>query len=235
MRGSKLLLATGTLLVAALAHAGTKVQLNVVPVEGVCNTTPTPHVCLNKPDATPGACSAGTCLNGHAGTCTVDNDCKFTCTTDADCNVGTVSASSKLSFDGKLNLKGVLKGITDSTGAPVTTDLTPGTADDRVVKLCFIPFINGAQGPNVCTYLKVEVKKGTAKLAVNGSTVPGLSMCPLGHCALMVSGGGLYSKVDDPVNDCPGDNSGAAIATRLNDLTCESGGFLGINGFQREV
>src|SRR5262245_48298576 len=100
------LLGCALLLLAAGAHAGTKVQLNIVP---------TPPDCYVGP---------GFCQNVVAS-CGVDN---------SECALATMSPKSKFKLDGKRHLKVKVKGVTDVAGATITTGPAETATDNLVLK-----------------------------------------------------------------------------------------------------
>jgi hypothetical protein len=175
---------------------------------------PTPPDCFLGPNF---------CLNVDLG-CAIDN---------SDCALGTVSSKSKVKMKGTLELKAKIKGVTDGTGALMTTGPAENAVDNLVLKISLsaCPVDTGA--PPICddlsnVYLKVPLTDGKAKLMIDLAPVlalpAGTPINVLGVALLGVPGGG----------NCLGTNSTADITTRLNDATCETGIVRGVGGVLTE-
>ncbi len=178
---------------------------------------------MRRPDCFTGP---GFCLNVPLS-CSFDN---------SECALATLSAKgSKLSLDGKLQLKASVKGVTDGTGTLMTTGPAVTATDNLVLKVVVSTCPVDTGSPPICddptdVYVKlVLTKKGKGKLKVDLGPVlalpPGSPFAVLG-AALVVPGG-------NP-GDCAGDNSASAITTRLNDATCSSGIVRGVAGMVRQ-
>ena len=79
-----------------------------------------------------------------------------------------VSASSKISLDGKLALKGTIKGVKDNSGALVTTGVE-GSSDNFILKLGLNQCLVDTGAPPLCDdqttiYVKVALSNGTGKI-----------------------------------------------------------------------
>ena len=206
MHSRRVLLACGVVLLGIPALAGTKAQMNIVPVPG-------------------GTCTTGTCGNG-----------KTPCTGDADCNIGSMSgsdglkgAASKIQFDGHLKLGGSFKKITNGAGAAVTTDQIIGTDDDYLLRVCIA--INTTTTPNTaCIYLKVDVKKGNGKIKFDGSSFAGFF--PAGT-PVRFDGAAFFAPPANEHTACPGDNSNIVTQVYTGpQAACENGGELAVGGIQ---
>jgi hypothetical protein len=195
------------LLLPTLAWAGgTGVRMTLVPVPAVCG-------------------SGATCRNGKPGACTVD----------VDCDVGMLAPRSKLSFSGKkLKVTASLSGVTDASGALVTTDGVSGSSDDYILTMhatiCDWADVLGCTPTEILTggvSLKVDLGKGKGKLKVDLSGL--LSGLPDG-LALAVHGAELRLPPTNPAS-CPGDNSSAGLSSRVNVAACQTGALVGMGGF----
>lgn len=199
--------AAGILLLGTSAFAGSKVQMNIVP---------TPPDCFAGP---------GFCQNVSAG-CGFDN---------ADCALATMSPKSKVKIDGKLKLKASVSGVTDVTGALMTTGPAETASDNLVLRVTLSQCGVDLASPPLCdeptnVYLKVVLTEGKGKLNLELGTVfsePVGSPFAVLSVALVVQSTGL--------GDCPGTNSPADISARLNDATCDVGIPRGVGGFVREL
>jgi len=205
MRTRWLLLVSTVLGLGAPVLAGTKVSMNIVPAPPDCFAGP------------------GFCLNVGAG-CFVDN---------SDCALATLSSKSKVTLDGKRKLKVAIKGVTDVTGALMTTGPAEATDGNPVLKLALslCPVDTGA--PPICdditaVYLKVVLTGGQAKLALDLapvlSTTVGQPVAVLGVSLLEAPTAG----------SCLGTNSTVDITTRLNDASCDIGIVRGVGGILAE-
>jgi hypothetical protein len=202
---SLLLLAPLLLLPAAAWAGGTSVRMTLVPVPAVCGT-------------------GAVCRNGTPGVCTVD----------ADCNAGALAPKSKLSLGGKkLQVKVSLVGVTDASGALVTTDGVAGSPDDYILTLhatiCDWADLLGCSASEILTggvALKVDLVKGKAKLKVDLSGLLGGQPDGL---ALGIHGAQLQLPPTNP-GACPGDNSPTGLSARPNPTACETGALVGLGG-----
>ena len=201
MCSRSILFAAALLLWSTLALAGTKVQMNIVP---------TPPDCL----------VAGLfCLNVDAG-CGGDNN---------DCAPGTMSEKSKVKIKDTLQLKATIKGVTDGTGALMTTGPAEDADDNLVLKVALSTCPVDTASPPICDdpaniYLKVVLTNGKGKLTVDLAPVlllgAGSPVNVMGVALLGAAGGG----------NCLGSNSTADIAARINDGTCDSIIVRGVGG-----
>jgi len=187
------LIAGALLLCSAPTLAGTKVKMNIVPSPADCFVGP------------------GFCLN-VAGSCFAAN---------SECALGTLSDKSKLQLKSDLSLKVKIKGVTDVSGALMTTGPAETAVDNLVLKLAFstCPVDTGA--PPICddptnVYLKLVLTNGAAKLQLSLASVLSLPVGSpvnfLGASVWAAPGGG----------NCLGDNTAPNITTRINDATCEA-------------
>ena len=198
-----------SLLVVAPALAGTKAQLNLVP---------------SAPDCFLGG---SVCLNNGAS-CVFDN---------TECALSAVSASSKISIDGKLALKGTIKGVKDNSGALVTTGVE-GSSDNFILKLSLNQCLVDTGAPPLCDdqttiYVKVALNNGIGKINVSLAPVFAGFATPVAiGDALMLAGGTLQSPAG--IGSCLGTNSATDLTARLNDATCETAGVYGVLGVLRE-
>ena len=186
-------------LLATGAYAGTKFQMNIVPTASDCFI-------------------GGNCLN-------VSSSCSDP-GGNSDCVLGTLSPKSMVKLDGKRHLKGTVKGVTDNTGALMTTGPAETATDNLVLKLSLTNCLGAVDSGSPCNsstpttsvYLKVVLTNGKGKLKVDLSTVAGLGAA---GAPIAVSGVSVLGAPGNP-GDCPGTNSATDVATRLNDATCES-------------
>jgi hypothetical protein len=187
------------LCVAPVASAGTKMATNL--------GTPVP------------VCVSGSCNNGKAGTCSVDQDC----------GVGEMSASSKWAMDGKLLMKGSVKKVLDSAHNLVNTDGVLGSGDDYIFAACLRTY-NG--GGDRCFYVHVELKNGNGKIALNAG--PLMGTFGLGT-AIQLLRATFYAPPTSP-GLCPGNNDATQPAFTSNQVgspskpDCETGGAVGVGG-----
>jgi hypothetical protein len=175
--------------------------------------------------ATPPDCFviAGGCLNVNLG-CGIDN---------SECALGTMSNKSKVKIKGTLELKAKIKGVTDGTGALMTTGPAEGAADNLVLKIALSTCPVDTATPPFCddpstVYLKVPLTEGKAGLIVDLAPVfslaAGTTINVLGVALLDAPGAFV----------CLGTNSTVDIMARLNDATCENGIIRGVGGLLTE-
>ena len=205
MRARPFVVASTLFLLTGGATAGTKVQMNIVP---------TPPDCFVGP---------GFCLNVAAG-CTIDN---------SECALGTMSSKSKVKLDGKRAVSASIKGVTDVAGALLTTGPAETALDNLVLKIVLSACPVDTGSPPICddatnVFLKVVLEEGKGSVK---TTLPDLGLLvgsPVG-----VLGVSLVVPGANP-GDCPGTNSTADIAARLNDATCDTGVVRGVAGIVLE-
>jgi hypothetical protein len=183
--------------------AGTKIQLNIIP---------------SPPDCYIG----GACLNSGASCFDVGGN--------SDCVVVGVSPKSKVSLDGKLQLKATLQGVVDNGGVLVTTGVE-GAIDNYVLQMGLQTCTQDAAEVPYCTaihdvYAKVVLENGKGKVKIDLKPVfPGYvvgTAFRVNHVALITPRG---------IGNCLGTNSTANLMARLNDATCNDGvGILGVGG-----
>jgi hypothetical protein len=145
-----------------------------------------------------------------------------------------MSAKSKVKIDGKLKLKAMISGVTDVTGALMTTGPAETATNNLVLRLILSECGVDLASPPLCdeptnVYLKVVLTGGKGKLGLELGTV---FAEPVGSPFAVLSVA-LVEQSAVP-GDCPGTNSPADITARLNDSTCDIGIPRGVGGFVRE-
>ena len=209
MKTASLLLGFAVLLLATVAGAGTKAQMTIVPSPADCFTGP------------------GFCMNVVSGCATLDN---------SDCVLGTMSPKSTFKINGKRHLKAKIKGVTDNTGALMTTGPAETATDNLVLKVTVSACPVDTGSPPICDdptgiYLKVVLTGGKGRLNLDLSTVAALG--PVGNPFALL-GVSLWGAPANP-GDCAGTNSPADVATRVNDSTCETSNVVrGVGGLIAE-
>lgn len=194
------------LLCSTQTLAGTKVKMNIVPSPADCFLGP--NACLNVPLS-----------------CSVDN---------SECALGTMSNKSKLLLKGDLSIKVKIKGVTDGSGALMTTGPAETAVDDLVLKLAFSTCPVDTGSPPLCddptnVYLKVVLTNGAAQLQLPLAPVLAL---PAGSPVNFL-GASLWAAPG--LGNCLGDNSTIDITARINDGTCEFSGIVrGVGGITTE-
>jgi hypothetical protein len=183
-------------LAAVPAFAGSKAQMNLIPRTPDCSID---GFCLNSGDACPDSSA------------------------NAACAPATVSPKSKVKLDGKLQLKGTIKGVTTIAGAPLTTGPADTATDNLILKvgLRLCPLDTGDLSQCASTqsvYVKVVLTGGLAKL--NVSLAPVFASLPVGSPVVM-TGLTLFTPVPFP-GPCLGGNASADLIARLNDPSCEA-------------
>lgn len=169
------------------------------------------------------ACLSGTCV-GTGATCAVDADCTACsiqleqCGSNADCGYGLVSPSSSVQITGTGQVKISAKGVKGPGGVPVTTDGIAGTADDYIVQVSTLGF-----PANTTLFLKLDLDQGNGKLTADIS-----GQFAAADAALIP----VVSLRRPPLvpADCPGTNSPADLASRGNDIDCDSGATIAVGG-----
>ncbi|HXC52277.1 MAG TPA: hypothetical protein VN634_15440 [Candidatus Limnocylindrales bacterium] len=159
----------------------------------------------------PLTCSAGACqVTGSA------------CTTNADCG-DVISSKSKGQIAGTGIGKFTVKGVVGAGGTPVTTDGIAGTDDDYVIGILALP----ADGDVRFSSLKLDLSNGA------GSVTGDLS-------SLFTAAGGPFAPIvvlTTPLPapaTCPGANSPAEIAARLDNNNCANGEQIGYGGISTD-
>jgi hypothetical protein len=186
----------GLALVVAVSptFAGTKISGSLAPVPADCNTGP-------------GFCKNG--LPGPPGDCGLDNSL---------CTGGT-TAKAKLSLSDKLLLKVKVSKLADNNGTLVTTDpLDP--LDDHILTISFDRCLVDNGVPSNCghplnVYVKLDLTNGKGKATVDLSLAladPSGTAIGLTGASVGVGGFNLAS--------CPGTNSAADVAARVDDADC---------------
>jgi hypothetical protein len=184
------------LLTGSSAVAGTSIKGNIAPVPADCNSGP------------------GFCKNGLPQTadCGLDN---------ANCP-GATQMKAKLKLKDKLELKVSIKKLSDNDGNLVSTDGTPDTADDHILKLSVNRCIVDNGAPSHCAnprsiYVKLEIAGGEANVTADLSQVFSLDAS---LSAIGITGASLAAAAANAV-DCDGTNAAADIAARVDDPDCE--------------
>lgn len=180
-----------------------------------------PRDCINYQ-----ACVSGFC-NSSGLSCSVDADCQTcnglatSCTTNADCNVGVPSAKSKFQMMGNGDFRVSLTGALDVTGQPLTTDQVLGSTDDFVLAVV----LASAPGLSIqhAVYFKTDFLDGKAKLA--GSTGSVLPATGTPFATYVGLSGPPYVPAD-----CPGTNSLADVAARVDLGACSTGAATALGG-----
>jgi len=175
--------------------AGTKIVGSLAPVPADCNTGP-------------GFCKNG--LPGTFGDCGLDNSL---------C-IGAAAMKGKLILKDKgLLLKVKVSNLTDNDGNLMTTDpLDP--LDDHVLTVSFDRCLVDNGVPSNCghprnVYVKLDFKDGKGKAVVDLSLA--LADPPLTTIGLT---GASLSAVAQNIANCPGTNSAADVAARIDDADC---------------
>jgi len=180
---------------ATPGFAGTKISGSLTPVPADCNTGP------------------GFCKNGLAGP---PGDCGF----DNSLCTGATTMKGKLSLKDKgTALKVSVAKLTDNNGDLVTTDpLDP--LDDHILTVSFDRCLADNGVPSNCghprnVYVKLDLKSGKGKATVD------LSLA-LADPALTTIGfvGASLSAISQNIANCPGTNSAADVAARVDDSDC---------------
>lgn len=187
------------LVLAVIANpvlAGTKISGNLSPVPADCNTGP-------------GFCKNG--LAGPGGDCGVDNSL---CT-------GATLMKGKLSLKDTFQLKVSVSKLTDNNGALVTTN-SGDPLDDHILILSFNRCIIDNGAPTNCqnprtAYVKLDLANGKGKAIVDLSQVFAFPDSSLTAIALV--GATLGAGASNLAN-CPGTNSAADVAARIDDADC---------------
>jgi hypothetical protein len=204
MQPRSLLFAMVVCVFASPALGGSKVQMNIVPAPADCFVGP------------------GFCLNVNLG-CSTDN---------SECALGTMSSKSKLKMKGTLELNAKIQGVTDGTGALMTTGPAEGAVDNLVLKVALSSCPVDTASPPICddpstVYLKVPLTDGKVKLTIDLAPVLGLAA----GTPVNVLGVAL---LDAPGVGCPGTNSTADITGRINNASCDNGIVRGVGGVLTE-
>jgi hypothetical protein len=178
--------------------AGTKISGSLTPVPADCNTGP-------------GFCKNG--LAGPPGDCGLDNSL---CT-------GATTMKGKLSLKDKgAALKVSVSKLTDNNGDLVTTDpLDP--LDDHILTLSFDRCLVDNGAPSNCghplsVYVKLDLNNGKGKAKVDLSLA--LADPPLTAIGFV---GASLSAIAQNIANCPGTNSAADVAARVDDADCGGG------------
>ena len=183
--------------VATPGLAGTKLSGNLAPVPADCNTGP------------------GFCKNGLAasfGDCGLDNSL---------C-IGAALLKAKLTLKDTLQLKAKISKLTDNDGNLVSTDaLDP--LDDHILKLSFNRCLADNGVPTNClhprdVYVKLDLENGKGKATVDLS----LALADPSLTTIGLTGGSLSAGASSIAN-CPGTNSAADVAARVDDPDCDGG------------
>jgi len=201
-------LAAALALAATAAPAVTKVIGTIAPVPSDCNSGP------------------DFCKNGlaQAAACAPDN---------SDCT-GATLMKAKLRLKDDLQLKLIVKNLLDNTGAQVETD-TGNALDDHVLKLTVDRCIVDNGAPSNCLhplsiFVKLDFTNGKATATVDLTDVfagdPALT-------AIGITGASLSASMSNAAN-CPGTNSAADVAGRVNDADCDGGLPYGLYGIVKQ-
>lgn len=192
MRIRRLLIAIACVLVSTRAGADSKLQANIV--------------------ATPPHCFAagGYCWNSGAA-CTID---------DSPCAAATMSPKSRISLDGRMIVRAKIFGVTDASGAPLTTGPAETATDNLVLKLTLSTCARGG-GQSPCSdttdvYLKVVVTEGRANLRIDLASVLDL------RAGDPLTWAGMQLLSPAP-SSCGGDNSAVQVVFRIDNDACDSG------------
>jgi hypothetical protein len=194
MRKAPYALAVSLVLVATTGLAGTKIGGNLSPVPSDCNSGP------------------DFCKNGlpQSFSCAADN---------SDCT-GATLAKAKFSLKDTLQLKVSVSKLADNDGNLVTTS-TGNALDDHILKLSVNRCIVDNGAPTNCQnprdiYVKLDYTGGKAKAVVDLSVVLGdPSLTAIGITSATVGAGASN------LASCPGTNSAADIAARMDDADCD--------------
>lgn len=192
MRKAPCALAIALVLVATSGLAASKISGNLAPV---------PSDCFSGPDF---------CKNGlfKSAACAADN---------SDCT-GATLAKAKLSLKDTMQLKVSVSKLADNDGTLITT--TPGT-DTHVLKLSVNRCIVEGGTPSNCAnprdiYVKLDYVAGKAKAAVDLS----LALADPSLTAIAITSAQINAVVTN-LALCPGTNSAADIAGRVDDTDCD--------------